>query len=294
MARFSRRAAVVTLGAAIVLTSVAACSSSKKSSGSSTSPAASATATAKGGTLYYTTGTRNVEHWDPQRTVHRPRPRQRGQALLPHAVTLGTGAGASSNNLHPDLATTTGTSSDSNKTWTWTLKTGIKWQDGTPVTCEDVKYGVSRRFAADVITGGPNYAIQFLDIPTNADGSSVYTGPYTKKNQADFDKAVDVQRADTITFHLRKSVPDFNYTVSGALRRSRRTRRRRTRARRRTSGVLRRPVHAAGHLGRRQGRHVRAQPELRPEDRRHRPFGARCRTRSSSSRAWRPRRSTPV
>ena len=51
---------------------------------------------------------------------------------------LGTGAGAESNTLHPDLATTTGTSSNSNKTWTWTLKSGIKWQDGTPVTCEDV------------------------------------------------------------------------------------------------------------------------------------------------------------
>ena len=129
---------------------------------------------------------------------------------------LGTGAGAESNTLHPDLATTTGTSSNSNKTWTWTLKSGIKWQDGTPVTCEDVKYGVSRTFAVDVITGGPNYAIQFLDIPTKADGSSVYTGPYTKKNQADFDKAVTCS-GNTITFHLRKSVPDFNYTVSSAL-----------------------------------------------------------------------------
>ena len=131
-------------------------------------------------------------------------------------VDLGTGAGNESNTLHPDLATTTGTSSDGNKTWTWTLKTGIKWQDGTPVTCEDVKYGVSRTFATDIITGGPNYAIQFLDIPTKADGSSVYTGPYTKKNQADFDKAV-VCSGQTITFHLRKPVGDFNYAVSGAL-----------------------------------------------------------------------------
>ena len=34
--------------------------------------------------------------------------------------------------------------SDGGKTWKFTLKDGVKWQDGKPITCEDFKYGVSR------------------------------------------------------------------------------------------------------------------------------------------------------
>ena len=62
----------------------------------------------------------------------------------------------------------------------------------SPVTCEDVKYGVSRTFATDVITGGPTYASQYLDVPTAKDGTSVYKGPYVTKDNdtAAYDKAV--------------------------------------------------------------------------------------------------------
>ena len=41
----------------------------------------------------------------------------------------------------------------------------MKWEDGKPITCEDFKYGASRVFATDVITGGPNYLLTYLDIP---------------------------------------------------------------------------------------------------------------------------------
>ncbi len=58
-------------------------------------------------------------------------------------------------------------------------RTASKWQDGKPITCEDFKYGVSRTFATDVITGGPNYILGYLDIPTGADGLPAYKGPYT-------------------------------------------------------------------------------------------------------------------
>ena len=68
--------------------------------------------------------------------------------------------------LVPDMATDTGTAMNGGKDWKFTLRDGMKWQDGSPVTCEDVKYGVSRTFATDVITGGPTYASQYLDIPT--------------------------------------------------------------------------------------------------------------------------------
>jgi peptide/nickel transport system substrate-binding protein len=117
--------------------------------------------------------------------------------------------------LVPDLATDTGTPSDDATAWSWTLKDGVTWEDGSPITCEDVKYGVSRTFATDVITDGPTYAISMLDIPTDKDGASVYKGPYVTKgnDQAAYDKAV-VCDGSTITFHLSRPVGDFGYTVT--------------------------------------------------------------------------------
>ena len=42
--------------------------------------------------------------------------------------------------LVPDLATDLGTMSDGGKTWKFTIVDNAKWQDGSKVTCEDVKY----------------------------------------------------------------------------------------------------------------------------------------------------------
>ena len=89
----------------------------------------------------------------PPARLHRSRHRRRVGLFTRTLVQSGTGAGSSSNAIHPDLATNLGVSSNNNKTWKFTLKTGIKWQDGTPVTCANVAYGVSRTFAQDIITG---------------------------------------------------------------------------------------------------------------------------------------------
>ena len=62
---------------------------------------------------------------------------------------------STSNALVPDMATDTGSANADVTAWTFTLRDGLTWQDGSPVTCEDVKYGVSRTFATDVINGGP-------------------------------------------------------------------------------------------------------------------------------------------
>ena len=92
----------------------------------------------------------------------------------------------------------------------------MTFEDGTPITCADVKYGVSRTFATSVITDGPSYAISMLDIPTAKDGSSVYKGPYTTQDNdtAAFDKAVQCTDDKTVVFHLKAPVGDFNYTVT--------------------------------------------------------------------------------
>ena len=117
--------------------------------------------------------------------------------------------------LTPDLATDLGTATDGGKTWAFTLRDGVTFQDGSPITCADIAYGVSRTFATDVIRGGPAYAIQYLDIPTDKDGSSSYKGPYKGTGQALYDKAVTCSSdGKTITFHLNQPLGDWNYATT--------------------------------------------------------------------------------
>ena len=170
----------------------------------------------KGGTLTFLTLQDQIQHLDPQRNYT-------GEDL---AFTSGylnrtlnvykfSTDGKTANELAPDLATDTGTPNDDATSWSWTLKDGLKWEDGSDLTCEDLKYGVSRTFATDIITDGPSYAIQYLDIPSDKDGNSVYKGPYVTKGNdtAAFDKAV-VCDGNKITFNLSKPVGDFNFTVT--------------------------------------------------------------------------------
>ncbi len=113
----------------------------------------------------------------------------------------------------PDLATDTGTSSKDAKTWSFTLRDGVKWEDGKEITCADLKYGISRTFATDAITGGPNYALSFLDVPKDKTGLPLYNGPYKSKNKADFDKAVTCD-GKTITYRFNKAFPDFPLAIA--------------------------------------------------------------------------------
>ncbi len=171
---------------------------------------------AKGGTLTLLTQSAQILHLDPQRNytgedlafasgyLHRT---LTAYTLSSNADTAGA--------LVADLATDTGISSENGKVWKFTLREGVKWENGQPVTCEDVKYGVSRTFATSIITDGPTYAISLLDIPTAKDGSSVYKGPYVSQNNdvAAFDKAVTCD-GSTVTFRLKQPQGDFNYTVT--------------------------------------------------------------------------------
>jgi peptide/nickel transport system substrate-binding protein len=114
--------------------------------------------------------------------------------------------------LQGDLATDTGTPNADGTQWVFNLRDGATWDDGTPLTCDDIAYGISRQFAVDVTGGGPKYMVDFLDIPTNADGTSKYEGPYSGKGQDLFDKAV-VCGDGTITFNLNAPSPDFPYAL---------------------------------------------------------------------------------
>jgi peptide/nickel transport system substrate-binding protein len=210
-ARPGVRAAVLVAAGALALT---ACGGSG-GSGSSSSAGAGGTPT-KGGKLTMLSQAEQWNNVDPQRvytgedlaffsgTIFR--------TLTAYKFSKDAKEGTS---IVPDLATDTGTVSDGGKTWSFTLRDGVTFETGAPITCADIKYGVSRTFATDIITNGPQYAVSMLDIPSDPAGGSAYKGPYKKTGQDLYDKAVTCSAdGKTITFHLNKPVPDFNYTTT--------------------------------------------------------------------------------
>ncbi len=168
----------------------------------------------QGGTLYILDNAEQILHLDPQRNYTGEDLAFTG-AFLTRTLTqyVSSEDPEEANGIVGDLATDTGTPNEDATEWSFTLRDDATWEDGSPVTCEDVKYGVSRTFAQDVITDGPQYAVSMLDIPAAKDGSSQYKGPYTGKGQELFDEAV-ICDGSTITFKLNKTVADFNYTVT--------------------------------------------------------------------------------
>ncbi len=170
----------------------------------------------KGGTLTFLTTADQVSHMDPQRIYTGEDLAWTGAYLFRSLTAYKVSTDEKeANTLVPDLATDTGTPSEDATSWQFTIKDGATWEDGSPVTCEDVKYGVSRTFATDLIVDGPQYAVAYLDVPKDKDGASVYKGPYVTKGNdtAAFDKAVSCE-GSTITFNLAFPVPDFNFTVT--------------------------------------------------------------------------------
>ncbi|OII64580.1 ABC transporter substrate-binding protein [Streptomyces sp. CC53] len=120
------------------------------------------------------------------------------RTLVTYRAAPGTGGGE----LVPDLAEDLGTPSDGARTWTFRLKEGLKYEDGTPVTAQDVKYNVERSFSPD-LPGGPDYAARYLA------GAEGYQGP------AGGEHLDSVRTPDdrTIVFELRKPFAEFPYAT---------------------------------------------------------------------------------
>ncbi|EAQ00055.1 putative ABC transporter solute-binding protein [Janibacter sp. HTCC2649] len=162
-----------------------------------------------------------VLSWDPQRIGARDDAAFAGRTFL-RTLTAYQPSTDTRNQarLVGDLATDTGTPNKDLTTWSFTLRDELAWEDGSPVTCEDVKYGISRSFATKVITGGSTDALAVLNVPKLPDGTSVYTGPYVTgqaaaAGAAAYNSAVTC-RGMTITFALSAPVSDFNEMVTQA------------------------------------------------------------------------------
>jgi len=172
--------------------------------------------TQRGGTLHVLLD-RRVQAWDPQRIGTQT---ESAFAVRTFVRTLTSQASAETGflpGLVGDLSTTTGVAQDGGRTWIFSIVSDAPWQDGRFVSCADVKYGVSRSFATDRITGGTHYARDLLDIPSTTDAQgrtvSAYQGPYSGVGQALYDRAVTCDSQE-ITFHLKAPRFDFDQVVS--------------------------------------------------------------------------------
>lgn len=164
-----------------------------------------------GGTLTLYTQAEGFRHLDPQRNHDRVTMALATSFLHRTLTAYAPGTGE----LVADLATDLGTPNSDFTSWSFTLRPGVSFQTGEGIGCADVAYGVSRTFATDVITGGPAYALDLLDIPLTKKGKPVFKGPYSDKGKDAFAAAVSCSTDNqTITFKLSRSAPDFNFTVA--------------------------------------------------------------------------------
>ncbi|MFE5856433.1 ABC transporter substrate-binding protein [Streptomyces sp. NPDC056500] len=206
-------------GAALVvaaLTATAACGGGGSKDGEGDGKAAGYNAGAKGianpstkqgGTLKFI-GKQDFDSTDPQRQYY-------GMAwdfsrfYARQLISYAPKPGQASAELVPDLAQAKGEISNDGKTYTYRLREGIAWEDGTPITSKDIKYGIQRTWATDVITGGPSYLRQVLDP------KGEYKGPYKDTTPDKLGlKAIQTPDDKTIVFNLAAPNGDFEQMLA--------------------------------------------------------------------------------
>jgi peptide/nickel transport system substrate-binding protein len=106
--------------------------------------------------------------------------------------------------LVPDL-TDLGTVSADKLTWTFKMQPGIKYEDGTAVSVDDLAYAIKRSFAHDVYANGPTYQLTYFK-----DGDK-YKGPYKSGDNYD---GVETQGTDTLIIHLAKPFSDLPFYMT--------------------------------------------------------------------------------
>ncbi len=119
--------------------------------------------------------------------------------------------GANNVAIEGDLATGLGEHNADFTQWTYHLKS-IKWENGSPVTAQEVKYGVERVFATDLFSNGPASYYLCLLAKCDAKGNPPYTGPF-KMPSGGLD-SITTPDAKTVTFKLQTSTPDFDYLMA--------------------------------------------------------------------------------
>jgi peptide/nickel transport system substrate-binding protein len=106
--------------------------------------------------------------------------------------------------LVPDLATDLGKHNDDYTKWTFTIRDGVEFENGDPVTAKDIAWGMQRCMDAATFPTGPCQYYSNVYFR----GGSTYKGPYTAPNQK-FD-AIKVN-GNKLTIFMDKPFPDMPY-----------------------------------------------------------------------------------
>lgn len=107
--------------------------------------------------------------------------------------------------LIPDLATDLGTPNEDFTEWTFEIREGVKWENGDPVTMDDIVFGINRsfdNFAEGAFPNGAGYSKEYF---LNGD---TYNGPYSSPGETCECTEVDGQN---ITIKMARPFPDMPY-----------------------------------------------------------------------------------
>jgi peptide/nickel transport system substrate-binding protein len=208
-------ATAVGAAAALLISACSSSGSSGTSSATSTTGAAGFNAgvtgvvnpsPAKGGTLTFDLGS-TPDSLDPGNTYYAWTINFDNLYAMP-LFSFKACPGTCGLTLVPVLATDMGTVTDNGLTWTFHIQPNVKYEDGTTVTSQDVKYAIERQYDRSVMTNGPSYYQAYLADPT-------YPGPY-KDRAKNLMGLTSVQTPDptTIVFHLVAPFADFPYVLT--------------------------------------------------------------------------------
>jgi peptide/nickel transport system substrate-binding protein len=109
--------------------------------------------------------------------------------------------------LVPDLATDLGQHNADYTEWKFTIRDGLKWENGKPLTAQDVARGIIASMDGKTFGNGPGL---YYSNPYFLGGDK-YKGPYTENDpNGTKQKAVSVS-GNTITIKMSQPFPDFPY-----------------------------------------------------------------------------------
>lgn len=207
---------VIAASATIALAACGSTTSTSTTTGGSTGASPGATSgfdaasnnivnpsTTQGGTINLVSD-QDCDSWDPASTYY-------GfcwnlQRLISRPLMAYKKVNGNSYTVAPDLATGPGKHNANDTEWTYTLKTGVKWQNGKPVTPQDVKYAVERLYTSGIGDLGPGfYLTNELKAPKG------YAGPYKSGDLPDSSISI---KGQSITFHLDKPFGDMDYFMA--------------------------------------------------------------------------------
>jgi peptide/nickel transport system substrate-binding protein len=103
--------------------------------------------------------------------------------------------------LVPDIATDLGTPNADFTEWTYTIRNGVRFEDGRPVSADDIAFGIKRSLDRTDFPSSASYSNDYF-----LDGDS-YKGPYLSGDKY----AGVVVDGNTLTIKMARPFPDMPY-----------------------------------------------------------------------------------